>query len=362
MKVYYNRLSGGGAYNFTRSLAKGDDVLFTGVQLIGPLRRLAGKLLLRVVSKDYRHRFNGRRELRTVSDKLTKQLRLICSQGKKIEELIIVQNDGSIQAKDLTKFKKLCEKISLLCVDEEYFHGGCHFRFPCDEVSCDSCPFSKWTKTQRQIYSGNLKLMTTCDHIYITALHQIQQIPQKFHQKVKFKRIPQKNHSEQRALDPESLTRELKEFIIIADNLDDKRKGIREFIERWLMNNADLCVNKTFFLIGNAPRNFPKLNNVKRLGRVNYEQLLGRLSEVDLLLVPSISDTHPSIIFDAGIVNTAVATSRSCGIGYDASMLGKFDEIFFDINSKDWAIATRQDAYLKASNMRAFLAEVYYEQ
>jgi glycosyltransferase involved in cell wall biosynthesis len=242
--------------------------------------------------------------------------------------------------------------------DERFYTGGCHHSLACQKFreSCLACPetsrlFQNVTaQAQKELILalGSTKRLTVIApsewiahrarsskalmNADVIQVHN--PVGREFIEGAKRHRKPKDSSS------PYLVT-------FVAQDLYSPYKGLDtllECIQRY--NEEFIKENIKFIFVGKGPEIFAGSLKARQVDQITPSELVDIYLESDLLVVPSLADNSPNVIFEALICGTPFVGSDRAGIPEISNLFGMESFKYGDPESMFWAILKQKQAKL----------------
>jgi glycosyltransferase involved in cell wall biosynthesis len=230
--------------------------------------------------------------------------------------------------------------------DERFYTGGCHNSFGCEQFldGCNSCPHA--TRIGRILIRKEFNLETNLLKGYLDRLLIVAPsdwILKRIKDSAKFQDVnciqipnPIPDLSTQKKLKKDELNEQpSKDFKVgfCAANINSNFKGLQHLVDALSELQGESDIKFSLEVIGAGKLDFENLNfRVSQSETDNEQSLFQKLSDLDLLVVPSTGDNAPSVVSEAQFVGTKVIGSRVGGI---PEMLDYDDRLLFDVRDRN---------------------------
>ena len=225
--------------------------------------------------------------------------------------------------------------------DERFYTGGCHYAGACPQVptGCQSCPqvhkpFRFLIKnTRKKVVQDvhnfpNLILLCPSEWIFNRAKKAFPDLPAMNFRKI-YNPVPISER-----VPPTQLSSNAEISLgFISQELENPLKNL-DLLLKAFDRITDLYPDKFHLtLVGNSNSNYALRNPLITQTRVRSNlELQEVLSEIDVLVVPSISDNLPNVIVEALMSGVSVIGSNVGGI---PELLGLFEQTVFESQNED---------------------------
>ena len=250
--------------------------------------------------------------------------------------------------------------------DERILTGGCHCTLDCQKFQnvCASCPQTKIifqnsvTNNQlrmRKILSNQEKVTLVCPSEWIYKQAQLSNLTRNLDARVIHNPIDL-NWLEDASLNNRNLSiRESYVITFVAQDLNNPYKGL-DTILRCIEENKELFKKEkiAFRFVGSGRKIAIGEVNIEQILPIGNEEMRKIYSESDLLLVPSLSDNSPNVIFEALMCGTPFICSNRAGLPEIANKTGMLTFNYGDTTALLEAILRQKMRTNNPENLRDF--------
>lgn len=245
----------------------------------------------------------------------------------------------------LRELLKLNIPLVITLHDERFYTGGCHNSFGCGQFleGCEKCPHA--TRIGKILIRKEFNLETNLLRDYLDRLLIVAPsawILKRAKESAKFQNVkciqipnPIPDIMPQKSLEHDELTEQPSKLFKIgfcAAQINSNFKGLQHLIYALNELQEESDVKFSLEIIGQGKLGFKNLNFEVNLTETSDETTLFRkLSDLDLLVVPSTGDNAPSVVSEAQFVGTKVIGSRVGGI---PEMLAYNEELLFNVQER----------------------------
>jgi len=248
--------------------------------------------------------------------------------------------------------------------DERFYTGGCHHAMGCSQYqeSCSNCPETRQIFKKLVVGAQHNLTVTFKNNQTLTVIAPSEWISRraKSSSALKFVEVVKVNNPV--SLDFIEKSKNLrkpknpsKPYLVtfVAQDLYSSFKGITTLLQCISQNESEFAKqNIKFVFVGSGPE--VQIGNLKsrQYEKIESLNIADIYSESDLLIVPSLIDNSPNVIFEALVCGTPFVGSNQGGIPEIAEVFGMETFVYGDPDSMYGAIIKQKNARLDSNLIR----------